>query len=404
MAPTELVVDSEEDLQLLLSMKRQLTEEEEEDEMPLSARKKARTASQSGASNQNLLPDEVWLSIMHEMTPRSLLALGSTCRRLLYLSRDPDLWTSMTIDWQAIKDQEENKNKHLDSALRRATKLQRLTIKNRTFEQIKSNVVAAVVKRAGCSLKDLIFSPEVVMSNSAVAALSSLSSLTSLELPGDWVKTGGAHAIASLTNLQSFKMPGAEQVTSSDLISIVSSLHNLRILDLSDAKKGVSDSMVTALSAANPHLEYLALDECERITGKGLRGLADNCHKLRHLSLDGCYQVNDPAIIRLATSCTQLAYLSLGLCSTVKDTSLKALATHCPRLAHLNLFGCAYISEKGVARLVEALGPRDLRYICIRGMLGVGQTFSERLVKDWPRMEVVHTFLPRPFRDRAKKF
>ena len=59
MAPTELVVDSEEDLQLLLSMKRQLTEEEEEDEMPLSARKKARTASQSGASNQNLLPDEV---------------------------------------------------------------------------------------------------------------------------------------------------------------------------------------------------------------------------------------------------------------------------------------------------------------------------------------------------------
>ena len=78
---------------------------------------------------------------MHEMTPRSLLALGSTCRRLLYLSRDPDLWTSMTIDWQAIKDQEENKNKHLDSALRRATKLQRLTIKNRTFEQIKRSLM-----------------------------------------------------------------------------------------------------------------------------------------------------------------------------------------------------------------------------------------------------------------------
>ena len=134
------------------------------------------------------------------------------------------------------------------------------------------------------------------------------------------------------------------------------------------------------------------------ILGKGLRGLADNCHKLQHLSLDGCYQVNDPSIVRLATSCTQLTYLSLGLCSTVKDTSLKALATHCPRLAHLNLFGCAYISERGVARLVEALGPRDLNYLCIRGMLGVGQTFSERLVKDWPRMEVVHTFLPRPQR------
>ena len=61
MAPTELVVESEEDMELLLNMKRQLTEEEEEDEMPLSARKKARTASQSDTSNVRLLPDEVFL-------------------------------------------------------------------------------------------------------------------------------------------------------------------------------------------------------------------------------------------------------------------------------------------------------------------------------------------------------
>ena len=60
MAPTELVVESEEDMQLLLNMKRQLTQEEEEDEMPLSARKKARTASQSDTSNLKILPDEVF--------------------------------------------------------------------------------------------------------------------------------------------------------------------------------------------------------------------------------------------------------------------------------------------------------------------------------------------------------
>ena len=98
---------------------------------------------------------------MHELNPKSLLALGATCRRLLQLSRDPELWTSVTIDWQAIKAQEESKNKCLDSAMRRATKLQRLTIKNRTFEQIKSGVVAAVAKRAGSGLKNLVFSPEV---------------------------------------------------------------------------------------------------------------------------------------------------------------------------------------------------------------------------------------------------
>ena len=59
MAPTELVVESEEDLELLLSMKRQVTEEEEEDEMPLSARKRARSALQSETCN--LLPDEVFI-------------------------------------------------------------------------------------------------------------------------------------------------------------------------------------------------------------------------------------------------------------------------------------------------------------------------------------------------------
>ena len=91
----------------------------------------------------------------------SLLALGATCHRLLQLSRDPGLWTSLTIDWQAIKAQEEKKTKCLDSTMRRATKLQELTIKNRTFEQIKSGVVAAVAKRAGSGLKNLIFSPEV---------------------------------------------------------------------------------------------------------------------------------------------------------------------------------------------------------------------------------------------------
>ena len=63
MAPTELVVESEEDMELLLNMKRQLTKEEEEDEMPLSARKKARTASQSDNSNLLTLPDEVLVAI-----------------------------------------------------------------------------------------------------------------------------------------------------------------------------------------------------------------------------------------------------------------------------------------------------------------------------------------------------
>ena len=40
----------------------------------------------------------------------------------------------------------------------------------------------------------------------------------------------------------------------------------------------------------------------------------------------------------------------------------------------------------------------------IRGMIGVGQAFSEKLTKEWPDMEIVHHFLPKAPRDRSKKF
>jgi hypothetical protein len=395
--------------------------EESEDDTPLAARKrpasrdrnaarkKARRAvapaeASSGSPDFLSLPDEVWLAIMQRLPRPALFAVGSAARRLLQLSRDPSLWRALTIDWQAIKAQEEGKGKLVNQVIQRATMLHTLMVKNKTFEQIKSQAVAAVARRAGPSLRQLTFSPEVVLSNSAVATLGGLSGLTSLELPGDWLKTAAAQAIGSLAHLNTLKLPGAEQLTSSDLVAMVSSLPNMRVLDLSDAKKGMTDSVLTALAAAAPGLEYLALDECERVTGRGVKALADRCSRLTHLSLDGCYQVNDPSIMKVAGACHQLAYLSLSLCSTVKDTSLKALAANCPALAHLNLFGCAYISERGVSRLVEALGPRALRYLDIRGMLGVGRAFSERLAGEWPAVEVTHQFLPKPPRDRAKKY
>ena len=43
----------------------------------------------------------------------------------------------------------------------------------------------------------------------------------------------------------------------------------------------------------NPKLQYLALDECELITGKSVKTLAEKCPLLEHISMDGCYQVRD---------------------------------------------------------------------------------------------------------------
>ena len=117
---------------------------------------------------------QVWLSIMHRLATRPLLALGSTCQRLLHLARDPGLWRGLSLDWQAVKRQEASKVKSVDLAVRRATRLDSLTLKNRTFEQIKSGAMMAVARRASSSLTSLTFSPEVVLSNSAVAQVTQL--------------------------------------------------------------------------------------------------------------------------------------------------------------------------------------------------------------------------------------
>ena len=78
------------------------------------------------------------------------------------------------------------------------------------------------------------------------------------------------------------------------------------------------------------------------------------------------------------------------------------MGANCPDLEWVNLFGCSYISERGVDRLVKAAG--KLRYLCIRGMIGVGQQFCTKLESQHANIEIVHQFQPRPPRDRSKKF
>ena len=350
------------------------------------------------SSHHQAIPDEIWISILSYLPPFSLTTMSKTSRRFHQLARDPTLWTNLDIDWQSIK----NRTSSVEGIISRATKIKSMTVKNRTFEQVNSPQIVMIAKKASSTLKSLTFSPEIALGNNAVAKLGSMTNLTRLELAGDWIKNTGLKEIGNLIKLETLKMPGAEQVTPKDLKDLFSQLTNLKLVDISDCKKGATDMAVTALAQNNPNLEYLALDECELVTGKSMKVVAEKCPNLKHLSLDGCYQVNDPAMVKIASSCPNLTYVSLGLCSTVKDTTLKHLAINCMDLSFVNLFGCSYITERGVGKLVE--GATKLKYLCIRGMIGVGQAYSEKLEKQHPNIQIVHQFQPKPVRDRSKKY
>ena len=342
------------------------------------------------------LPDELWLSILRLVTASTLVSVSRTCRSLRNLCQDPVLWTEIIIDWQSIK----NHPQSTEQMVSRCSKLSHLTIRNRTFEQVRSNDIVSVIKKAKESLKHLVISPELTLANQSVANLGQMSSLTSLELAGDWIKTSGIAELANLQQLEKFKLPGAEQVTPKDLKDLFSKLTKLKLVDVSECKKGVTDMSVTALANNNPDLEYLALDECELITGKCLKVVADKCPHLNHISLDGCYQVNDPSMVKIASNCHKLCYVSISLC-LVKDSTLVKLGAHCPDLAFLNLFGCSYLSERAIKKLV--VSSDKLKHLDIRGILGVSQSYAVKLEEDHPNVQIVHHFQAKPPRDRSRR-
>ena len=324
--------------------------------------------------------------------------MSATCPALREVCKDPALWTQLSIDWQSIK----KKTQSTEELISRCSKLERLRVSNRTFEQVNSPMIVSLIKRGKTSLKELVLSPEIALANNAIGQLGvQLSQLTSLELAGDWLKSSAMKDLSNLTNLHTLKIPGAEQVTPRDLKELFSSLKMLAVVDVSECKKGATDMSISALASHNPGLEYLALDECELITGKCLKVLASRCPQLGHLSLDGCYQVNDPGMAMVASSCLQLTYVSLSLCSSIKDNTLVKLGSNCRKLSFLNLFGCAYLSEKGIQKLLkEAEG---LSHLDIRGILGMSQTFSEKIEKENPTIKIVHQFQAKPPREKRRR-
>ena len=48
------------------------------------------------------LPDEVWLEVLSYFTSRELCTLGLVCKSLLRLTRDPGLWSEVTLLGDAI--------------------------------------------------------------------------------------------------------------------------------------------------------------------------------------------------------------------------------------------------------------------------------------------------------------
>jgi Leucine-rich repeat (LRR) protein len=170
-----------------------------------------------------------------------------------------------------------------------------------------------------------------VTDKAAVAALSLLTGLTSLNLCSCSMTDEGVVALAGLTGL-----------TFLDLASVLPRYTLLRNLN-------ITDTGVVALSALTA-LTDLRLKGNDRVTDEGVMGLAEMT-ALTSLDLSGCEAVTDEGLTTLATmpALTQLLIID---CGEVTDEGLTALATM-PSLTHLGLDCGSDVSGVGVRRLTS---------------------------------------------------
>jgi Leucine-rich repeat (LRR) protein len=141
----------------------------------------------------------------------------------------------------------------------------------------------------------------------------------------------------------------------------------------------ITDEGIFSLSLGCKKLQYLMLQECNKISDVSLKYLSSSsnvhggCPDLQHLSLrqgfgrssdmshyESPANITDAGIHYLSNGCSTLQTLDLGRCTLVTDQGLHSLSRGCQLLQHLDLEHCDKVTDQGLSYLAQ--GCRLLKY------------------------------------------
>ncbi|XP_035909320.1 F-box/LRR-repeat protein 14 [Anopheles stephensi] len=185
--------------------------------------------------------------------------------------------------------------------------------------------------------------------------------LESLNLSGCYNITDMAigHAFAAdFPNLKVLNLSLCKQVTDSSLGRITQHLKNIEVLELGGCSN-ITNTGLLLISWGLKKLRRLNLRSCWHISDHGIGHLAglsketaDGTPALEYLGLQDCQRLSDEALRHIAQGLTSLRSINLSFCVSVTDSGLKHLA-RMSRLEELNLRACDNISDIGMAYLTE---------------------------------------------------
>ncbi|XP_013777537.1 F-box/LRR-repeat protein 14-like [Limulus polyphemus] len=188
--------------------------------------------------------------------------------------------------------------------------------------------------------------------------------------------------VQGLPNLESLNMTGCYNLTDSWLnYALDHDVQSLTVLNLSMCKQ-ITDSSLSCIAHHVRHLEVLYLGGCSNITNLSLRFIAWGLKKLRVLNLRSCRHVSDKGIgdlTGLSPDCgngaVSLEYLGLQDCQKITDEALRYLSHGILHLKNVNLSFCSGITDSGLKHLARLSTVRELNLRSCDNISDIGMAY-----------------------------
>ncbi|RHY45786.1 hypothetical protein DYB30_007421 [Aphanomyces astaci] len=158
------------------------------------------------------------------------------------------------------------------------------------------------------------------------------------------------------THLTDLNLASLNQLTSSDLFTLLHNVPQLQVLNVSYITAWHDGHTVHIVQQA-PHLRELHLEWCQHVTDVSVTHIANASNlRLECLGLTGTAMTSAACdrVDALPSPLPNLQVLDIRGLSYIADADLFAFLkrAHCPRLVKLNVARCRAVSDKGLASIL----------------------------------------------------
>ncbi|XP_035775952.1 F-box/LRR-repeat protein 14-like [Anopheles albimanus] len=188
--------------------------------------------------------------------------------------------------------------------------------------------------------------------------------------------------VTGVPNLESLNLSGCYNITDVAIgNAFAGDLPNLKVLDLSLCKQ-VTDSSLGRITQHLKNIEVLELGGCSNITNTGLLLISWGLKKLRRLNLRSCWHISDHGIGHLAGLSKETAdgtpaleFLGLQDCQRLSDEALRHIALGLSSLQSINLSFCVSVTDSGLKHLARMSCLKELNLRACDNISDIGMAY-----------------------------